>query len=156
MLQGGNLAAHVGLDRRAMPRRAGCLGASRHLVRCALRDHPTLPHHDHPVAEVADHFHVVLQEKHGHSVLAQPLPERRVELAVALTGTPESRALSAIGGVLAVLAGIVCLRRPGESLLVLVIVLGLYLVASGLIHFLRAFSDGGNNRAASSQSSFAI
>lgn len=70
-----------------------------------------------------------------------------VELVVALTGTPESRALSAIGGVLAVLAGIVCLRRPGESLLVLVIVLGLYLVASGLIHFLRAFSDVANNRA---------
>jgi short repeat uncharacterized protein DUF308 len=63
-----------------------------------------------------------------------------MEIVDAITGQPDSRAMSAIVGVLAVLAGIVCLRRPGESLLAIIVVLGIYLVVSGLIRFVRAFS----------------
>ena len=48
--------------------------------------------------------------------------------------------MSAIVGVLSVLAGLVCLRRPGESLMALIVVLGIYLVIAGLIRFVRAFS----------------
>jgi uncharacterized membrane protein HdeD (DUF308 family) len=64
-----------------------------------------------------------------------------MDIAEALGGDPESRTLSAITGVLALLAGLVCLRRPGESLLALVIVLGFYLVVTGVIKFVRSFAQ---------------
>ena len=52
----------------------------------------------------------------------------------------EARAMSAIIGVLSLLAGLVCLRRPGESLLAIVIVLGFWLIIEGVIRFIAAFS----------------
>ena len=52
-----------------------------------------------------------------------------------------SRALSAILGVLGLIAGLVILRRPGETLLALVLVLGIWLVVSGAVQFFRAFED---------------
>ena len=64
-----------------------------------------------------------------------------VEVVEAIAGDPESRALSAIVGVLSLLAGLVCLRRPGESLLALVIVLGFWLIIEGAIHFIGAFRE---------------
>ena len=51
-----------------------------------------------------------------------------------------SKALSAILGVLGLIAGLVVLRRPGETLLALVLVLGIWLVVSGVVQFFRAFS----------------
>ena len=51
-----------------------------------------------------------------------------------------SRALSAVLGVLGLIAGLVVLRRPGETLLALVLVLGIWLVVSGVVAFFRAFS----------------
>ena len=42
-------------------------------VRRALGDDPALRHDDDPVGDVADHVHVVLDEQHGHAVLAQLL-----------------------------------------------------------------------------------
>ena len=48
-----------------------------------------------------------------------------------------SRALSAILGVLGLIAGLVILRRPGETLLVLVLVIGIWLVVSGVVHLIR-------------------
>jgi uncharacterized membrane protein HdeD (DUF308 family) len=64
-----------------------------------------------------------------------------MEVVDAIAGAPEGRALSAIVGVLSMLAGLVCLRRPGESLLALVIVLGIYLVIAGIVRFVRSFSE---------------
>jgi uncharacterized membrane protein HdeD (DUF308 family) len=64
-----------------------------------------------------------------------------MDIADAIGGDPGSRALSAITGVLALLAGLVCLRRPGESLLALVIVLGFYLIVTGVIRFVRSFAE---------------
>jgi uncharacterized membrane protein HdeD (DUF308 family) len=52
-----------------------------------------------------------------------------------------SRALSAILGVLGLISGLVVLRRPGETLLVLVLVIGIWLVVSGAVQFFRAFED---------------
>jgi uncharacterized membrane protein HdeD (DUF308 family) len=63
-----------------------------------------------------------------------------MSIVEAIVGEDESRTLDAIVGVLAVVAGLVCLRRPGESLLALVVVLGIYLVVSGGIGFVRSFS----------------
>jgi uncharacterized membrane protein HdeD (DUF308 family) len=63
-----------------------------------------------------------------------------MEIAEAISGAPESRALSAIVGVLSVVAGLICLRRPGESLLAIVVVLGIYLIVAGIVRFIRSFS----------------
>jgi uncharacterized membrane protein HdeD (DUF308 family) len=52
-----------------------------------------------------------------------------------------SRALSAVLGVLGLIAGLVVLRRPGETLLVLVLAIGIWLVVSGAVQFFRAFEE---------------
>jgi uncharacterized membrane protein HdeD (DUF308 family) len=52
-----------------------------------------------------------------------------------------ARALAAVLGVLGLIAGLVVLRRPGESLLALLLVLGIWLVVSGAVAFFRAFQD---------------
>jgi uncharacterized membrane protein HdeD (DUF308 family) len=64
-----------------------------------------------------------------------------MEIVEAIAGDPDSRALTAIVGVLSVLAGLVCVRRPGESLLALIIVLGFWLIIEGIVRFIRAFSE---------------
>ncbi len=60
-------------------------GSVMTVVRRPLGDDPALGHHDHPVGDVADHVHVVLDEEHGHAlvfqvedVVEQRLRERRV------------------------------------------------------------------------------
>jgi uncharacterized membrane protein HdeD (DUF308 family) len=50
-------------------------------------------------------------------------------------------------GVLALIAGVICLRRPGTSLLALVLVVGIYLIAAGVLHLAAAFSDREGNTA---------
>jgi uncharacterized membrane protein HdeD (DUF308 family) len=70
-----------------------------------------------------------------------------IEIAEAIGGSPDSKALSAIVGVLSVIAGIVCLRRPGESLLALVVVLGIYLIVAGVLRFIRAVGEMENRSA---------
>jgi uncharacterized membrane protein HdeD (DUF308 family) len=52
-----------------------------------------------------------------------------------------ARAVSAVLGVLGLIAGLVVLRRPGETLLVLILVIGIWLVVSGTVSFLRSL-DG--------------
>ena len=61
------------------------------------------------------------------------------EIIDAIFGPPGGRALSAILGVIALIAGLICIRRPGESLLAIVIAVGIYLVASGVIRIVLAF-----------------
>jgi uncharacterized membrane protein HdeD (DUF308 family) len=66
-----------------------------------------------------------------------------VSLVDAFRSDPDggSRALSAIVGVLGLIAGLVVLRRPGETLLVLVLAIGIWLVVSGAVQLFRAFED---------------
>jgi uncharacterized membrane protein HdeD (DUF308 family) len=52
-----------------------------------------------------------------------------------------TRTLSAILGVLGLIAGLVVLRRPGETLLVLILAIGIWLVVSGVVQLVRAFED---------------
>ena len=52
-----------------------------------------------------------------------------------------ARALAAVLGVLGLIAGLVVLRRPSESLLAILLVLGIWLVVSGAVSFFRAFQD---------------
>ena len=70
-----------------------------------------------------------------------------LEIIDAVTGDPGGRALSAILGVVALIAGLICVRRPGESLLALVIAVGIYLVAAGVIRIVRAFGSEGRRGA---------
>src|SRR3954447_2260375 len=51
-----------------------------------------------------------------------------------------SRVLAVVIGVLGIIAGLVVLRRPGESLLAILVVIGIWLVVSGLVDFVRAFA----------------
>ncbi len=51
------------------------------------------------------------------------------------------RALVAVLGILGVLAGLLMMRRPGETLLVLLLAVGLWLVMSGLIEGIIALSE---------------
>jgi uncharacterized membrane protein HdeD (DUF308 family) len=62
-----------------------------------------------------------------------------IEIVEAVIGPPGGRAVSAILGVIALIAGLICIRRPGTSLLAIVIAVGIYLVASGVIRVVRAF-----------------
>jgi uncharacterized membrane protein HdeD (DUF308 family) len=51
-----------------------------------------------------------------------------------------SRAMSAVLGLIGLIAGLVVLRRPGETLLALLLVLGIWLVVSGAVDFVRAMA----------------
>lgn len=66
-----------------------------------------------------------------------------MEIIEAIT-EPEGRAMSAILGVLALIAGVICIRRPGESLLAIVIVIGVYLIAAGVFRIVLAIGSEGN------------
>lgn len=50
----------------------------------------------------------------------------------------DGKTLRVVLGIVAVLGGIVVLRRPGETLLVLVVALGAWLVVSGIVELVRA------------------
>jgi uncharacterized membrane protein HdeD (DUF308 family) len=49
-----------------------------------------------------------------------------------------TRVLSGVLGLLGVIAGLVVMRRPGESLLAIVLILGVWFVVSGLVDAIRA------------------
>jgi uncharacterized membrane protein HdeD (DUF308 family) len=66
-----------------------------------------------------------------------------MEIIDAITGDPGGRALSAILGIISLIAGLIFIRRPGESLLAIVIVAGIFLISEGVIRVVRAFSGPG-------------
>jgi uncharacterized membrane protein HdeD (DUF308 family) len=53
-----------------------------------------------------------------------------------------TRVLSGVLGLLGVIAGLVVMRRPGESLLAIILILGVWFVVSGLVDLIRAIADG--------------
>jgi uncharacterized membrane protein HdeD (DUF308 family) len=55
-----------------------------------------------------------------------------------------TRVLAALLGLLGIMAGLVVMRRPGESLLAILIVLGIWLVITGIVDLVRAFVVAGN------------
>jgi uncharacterized membrane protein HdeD (DUF308 family) len=61
--------------------------------------------------------------------------------AFAGEGDTTARVLAAVIGVLGMIAGLVVIRRPGESLLAIVIILGVWLVINGVVDFVRAFAE---------------
>jgi uncharacterized membrane protein HdeD (DUF308 family) len=65
----------------------------------------------------------------------------------ALGGDDGDRTLQVVLGVVGILGGIVVLRRPGETLLVLVVALGAWLVLIGIADLVRAALRGTERRA---------
>ena len=63
------------------------------------------------------------------------------EIVTAIFGESESAAVSSILGVVALIAGIVCIRRPDDSVLALVIVLGIYLIVTGGVSLVSALRE---------------
>lgn len=55
-----------------------------------------------------------------------------------------ARVLSGVLGLLGVIAGLVIMRRPGESLLAVVLILGVWFVVSGLVDAIRAIAVPGD------------
>ena len=49
-----------------------------------------------------------------------------------------TRVLAAVLGLIGIMAGLVVMRRPGESLLAVLIVLGIWLVVTGIVDLIRA------------------
>lgn len=56
-------------------------------------------------------------------------------------GDTGARVLSAVLGLLGIMAGLVVMRRPGESLLAVLLVLGIWLVVTGIVDLVRAFAS---------------
>jgi len=63
-----------------------------------------------------------------------------IEIIEAIAGPPGGRAMSGILGVIALIAGLICLRRPGASLLAIVVAVGIYLIAAGVLRLITAFA----------------
>jgi uncharacterized membrane protein HdeD (DUF308 family) len=51
-----------------------------------------------------------------------------------------ARLLCGIIGILGLIGGLIVIRRPGESLLAILLVLGIWLIVSGIVDFIRAFA----------------
>jgi len=52
-----------------------------------------------------------------------------------------TRVLAAVLGLLGIMAGLVVMRRPGESLLAVLLVLGIWLVVTGIVDLVRAIAN---------------
>jgi uncharacterized membrane protein HdeD (DUF308 family) len=64
-----------------------------------------------------------------------------IGLIEGLTRSEGSRLLAAILGLLAIIAGLVLIRRPSESVLAFVLVLGIWFVVSAVVAFVRAIFE---------------
>src|SRR3954447_25664229 len=61
-------------------------------------------------------------------------------------GEAQDRTLRVVLGVLGVIAGLIVMRRPGETLLVLILAVGIWLVIDGFVEVIRAFMPGTHQR----------
>ena len=60
--------------------------------------------------------------------------------AITADDSSGARVLSGVLGLLGVIAGLVVMRRPGESLLAIILILGVWFVVSGLVDAIRALT----------------
>src|SRR4051812_39594836 len=65
-----------------------------------------------------------------------------IELAVALGRNTEGRGLVALLGVLNVIVGIALVRHPFEGVAAIALLIGIWLVARGVVRFVQAFGTG--------------
>ena len=62
-------------------------------------------------------------------------------------GDTAGRVFAAVLGLLGIIAGLVVMRRPGESLLAVLLVLGIWLVVTGIVDLVRAVANAAGPRA---------
>jgi uncharacterized membrane protein HdeD (DUF308 family) len=93
----------------------------------------------------------ILVAKPGNSLAALAvivgiflLVDSIAELAASLLRGGENRALGAILGVLGIIAGLVLIRHPTSVVSAIGLLIGLWLVAAGVIRLMRAFMLGGH------------
>jgi uncharacterized membrane protein HdeD (DUF308 family) len=61
-------------------------------------------------------------------------------ITAAVLGRVESRALLSVVGVISAIAGLILIKKPFQSLTVLIVILGIWLVVAGVARFVYAFS----------------
>jgi uncharacterized membrane protein HdeD (DUF308 family) len=61
-------------------------------------------------------------------------------LVAAVLGRVESRALLSVVGVVSAIAGLILIKKPFQSLTVLIVILGIWLVVAGVARFVYAFT----------------
>ncbi len=61
-------------------------------------------------------------------------------IAAAVLGRVESRALLSVVGVVSAIAGLILIKKPFQSLTVLIVILGIWLVVAGVARFVYAFT----------------
>jgi uncharacterized membrane protein HdeD (DUF308 family) len=67
-----------------------------------------------------------------------------VELVASLSGGTPNRGLLAVIGVLSVIAGVLLIRHPLGGVRAVALVLGIWLIAAGVVRFIAAFDAAGN------------
>jgi uncharacterized membrane protein HdeD (DUF308 family) len=67
-----------------------------------------------------------------------------VELVASLSGATPNRGLLAVVGVLSVIAGVLLIRHPLGGVRAVALVLGIWLIAAGVVRLIAAFDAGGN------------
>jgi uncharacterized membrane protein HdeD (DUF308 family) len=66
--------------------------------------------------------------------------------ALSADADPDDRTLRVVLGISGIIGGMVIIRRPGDTLLVLVVAAGVWLVLSGVIDLVRVFTVGDGHR----------
>jgi uncharacterized membrane protein HdeD (DUF308 family) len=69
-----------------------------------------------------------------------------VAVIAAIVGRVESRGLLGVVGVLSAIAGLVLIKKPDETIAVVVLIVGVWLVVAGVARFLIAFGVGQEER----------
>lgn len=67
-----------------------------------------------------------------------------VELVAALSGETQNRGLLAVLGALSVIAGVLLIRHPLGGVKAVALLLGIWLIAAGVVRFVAAFAFPGN------------
>ena len=67
-----------------------------------------------------------------------------IDVASSFSRAEENRALAAIIGLLAIVVGILLIRHPTTAVSAIGLIIGIWLVAAGVMRLLRAFTGGGH------------
>ncbi len=67
-----------------------------------------------------------------------------VDLGSAILGHRESRGMSAVFGVISAVLGVLLIRHPTHAVAAVALIIGLWLLAAGLIRLVRTFAEPGN------------
>jgi uncharacterized membrane protein HdeD (DUF308 family) len=66
------------------------------------------------------------------------------EIVRAITGDVPSRGLLALLGALSAIAGVILIRHPIQGVVAIALLVGLWLMTIGIVHFVRAFEEDGH------------